>query len=85
MEEYFSHCTVITIAHRIATVIESDKILVMQDGVALEFEHPFKLLAANDEDEDITRESRFAEIVKATGIETSKSLFEFAKTSYNKH
>lgn len=37
----FSACTVITIAHRIPTIIDSDKVLVLDNG---EFELPNSLL-----------------------------------------
>jgi len=40
----FSHATVITIAHRINTIINYDKILVLQDGVLLEYGAPQELL-----------------------------------------
>ena len=40
----FSECTVITVAHRLDTVIGSDRILVMKGGEAVEFGHPHVLL-----------------------------------------
>lgn len=36
----FSECTVLTIAHRLHTVINADKILVMDGGSMVEFDHP---------------------------------------------
>ena len=37
-------CTVLTIAHRVNTILDSDKILVMKDGQAAEFAPPQELL-----------------------------------------
>lgn len=40
----FKHCTIITIAHRISTIIDCDQIIVMQSGVVAEVGHPAELL-----------------------------------------
>lgn len=40
----FANCTVLTIAHRLHTVMDSDKVLVMDAGKMVEFNHPFQLL-----------------------------------------
>ena len=42
------------IAHRLATVIDSDRILVMNKGKMEEFDHPFKLMAKDDSDTTMT-------------------------------
>mmetsp|Transcript_30344 Transcript_30344/g.52571 ORF Transcript_30344/g.52571 Transcript_30344/m.52571 type:complete len:84 (-) Transcript_30344:249-500(-) len=44
MGEEFKHSTVITVAHRINTIMDSNYILVMTDGRASEFDTPKKLL-----------------------------------------
>lgn len=56
IREEFPGCVVLTIAHRINTIMDSDKILVMKDGLAEEFDAPQELL------KDET--SLFSEIVR---------------------
>jgi ATP-binding cassette, subfamily C (CFTR/MRP), member 4 len=65
---------VLIIAHRLATVIDSDRILVMDSGKGVEFDHPHNLLA--DE------EGFFTKMVNATGAETSKQLKNIAKQKF---
>ncbi|KAF7839827.1 putative ABC transporter C family member 15 [Senna tora] len=44
IREETSGCTVITVAHRIPTVIDNDFVLVLDEGKIAEFDHPAKLL-----------------------------------------
>ena len=48
------------IAHRLASVIDADRILVMNDGTNKEFDHPFRLLVKDENDDSITSNSLFA-------------------------
>ena len=85
LRESFAACTVLIIAHRLATIIDCDRILVMSDGSAIEFKHPFKLLALQDDDFTITNtDGHFAKMVIETGAENAQSLFEIARASYFK-
>ena len=38
----------LTIAHRLHTIIDSDRILVMDAGVAIEFDAPFALMSKSN-------------------------------------
>ncbi|GJN09844.1 hypothetical protein PR202_ga27889 [Eleusine coracana subsp. coracana] len=44
IREDFAECTVISIAHRIPTIMDCDRVLVMDAGLAKEFDQPVKLL-----------------------------------------
>lgn len=52
----FKGCTVLTIAHRVNTIMDSDKILVMKDGLVAEYAPPQELLK--------DKTSIFSDIVK---------------------
>jgi ABC-type multidrug transport system fused ATPase/permease subunit len=58
LRQSFPGVTVITIAHRVNTIMDSDKILVMKDGLVCEFGPPKTLLADdNSTFSDIVRHS----------------------------
>ncbi|XP_058082153.1 ABC transporter C family member 14-like [Magnolia sinica] len=55
IREDFSECTIISIAHRIPTVMDCDRVLVIDAGLAKEFDSPTRLLE---------RQSLFAALVQ---------------------
>ncbi|XP_065883195.1 ATP-binding cassette sub-family C member 4-like [Dysidea avara] len=55
----FNHCTILTIAHRLETIMDSDKVLVLSSGKVIEFDAPFNLLQK--------QQSVFHSMVKRTG------------------
>ncbi|KAJ1945978.1 hypothetical protein GGF37_001421 [Kickxella alabastrina] len=59
----FKECTVLTIAHRLGTVMESDRILVMDHGQMAEFDTPEKLLA--------DKNSHFSQLVESMNFSHS--------------
>jgi len=61
LREAFVGCTVLTIAHRVNTIMDSDNILVMDDGLMAEYAPPKELLAKKN--------STFAEIVRHSQTE----------------
>ncbi|KAF2894429.1 hypothetical protein ILUMI_11736 [Ignelater luminosus] len=72
----FANCTVLTIAHRLHTVMDSDKVLVMDAGTMVEFDHPHILLQ---------NESGFLYgMVQQTGKAMAEVLTRVAKQSYRK-
>lgn len=48
IQKEFVHCTVLTIAHRLNTIIDSDRVLVMDAGRIVEFDNAHNLLQQDD-------------------------------------
>ncbi|KAL0132725.1 hypothetical protein PUN28_000454 [Cardiocondyla obscurior] len=67
----FENCTVLTIAHRLNTIIDSDKVLVMEQGQVLEFDHSHILLQ--------NEQGHFTSMVQETGRAMTEQLRQSAK------
>lgn len=72
----FKHCTVLTVAHRLNTVMDSDKIIVLDDGCLMEFDTPSQLLE--------NPEGYLTKLVDQTGPRAKKKLVEMAQQTYTK-
>lgn len=70
----FARCTVLTIAHRLNTVMDSDRILVMDAGNAVEFDAPYVLLQKGT--------GFLHSMVNETGPAMAEALKEVARESY---
>ncbi|XP_013107786.2 probable multidrug resistance-associated protein lethal(2)03659 isoform X2 [Stomoxys calcitrans] len=72
----FSACTVLTIAHRLHTVMDCDRILVMDAGQLVELGHPFELLQKPG--------GFLRTLVDHTGLATASALFLAAEENYKR-
>lgn len=74
IRDKFKACTVLTVAHRLHTVMDSDRILVMDAGYAKEFGIPHELLGDS--------RGMLRSIVDATGHQESESLKRIAEAKF---
>ncbi|XP_067135109.1 ATP-binding cassette sub-family C member 4-like [Centruroides vittatus] len=74
IREKFKSCTVLTIAHRLQTIIDSDRVLVLDAGKLKEFDSPYKLLKNVN--------GTFYNLVKNTGVTSMNELYKIAKDKY---
>ncbi|CAF5005137.1 unnamed protein product [Rotaria sp. Silwood1] len=75
IRDKFKECTVLTIAHRLRTVIDSDRIMVLSNGKLVEFDSPQVLLSNNY--------SQFTLLVEQTG-ETEAEYLRTLANSYTR-
>ena len=70
IREIFKDCTIITIAHRLHTILDSDRILVLDSGKVLELDSPVELMS--------NEKSAFASLVRDAGLDTN-SIMRYKK------
>ncbi|XP_029941779.1 ATP-binding cassette sub-family C member 4 [Salarias fasciatus] len=75
IREKFKDCTVLTIAHRLNTIIDSDRILVLDAGRIHAYDEPHVLLQ--------NQEGIFYKMVQQTGKYEAAALLAAAKQAYN--
>ncbi|XP_012251875.1 probable multidrug resistance-associated protein lethal(2)03659 [Athalia rosae] len=71
----FANCTVLTIAHRLNTVMDSNNVLVMDAGTMVEFDHPHILLQ--------NHHGYLYNMVQQTGQSMAETLTRIAKKNYD--
>jgi ATP-binding cassette subfamily C (CFTR/MRP) protein 1 len=74
IRESFAHCTIITVAHRLNTVIDSDRIITLDAGYVIESGHPHELLTQPG--------SAFSALVDELGPQTANGLRARAAANY---
>eukprot|EP00759_Apiculatamorpha_spiralis_P049118 PhF_6_TR44185/c1_g1_i1/m.67737 len=84
IREEFRGCTVLTIAHRLRTVMDSDLVVVLKDGVLTEIGHPQVLLASSSDTSgchsspEAIVTGELEKMVQKQGEEESKLLHDIA-------
>ncbi|XP_076312443.1 ATP-binding cassette sub-family C member 4-like [Tachypleus tridentatus] len=66
----FKHCTVLTIAHRLHTIMDSDRVMVLEAGRIEEFDEPHKLMK--------NESGLFSQMVNHTGYSMAVQLYAVA-------
>lgn len=75
VRKLFKDRTVIAIAHRLISIADYDKIMVLDSGYLKDFDQPFMHLVENEQDTKITKKKNiFAGLVKNTGKEASRMI-----------
>lgn len=75
IQKNFTDLTMLTIAHRLNTIIDCDRVMVMDAGKILEFDEPYELLK--------DAQGSFRALIDQTGAGAAKKLSEIAEKAHN--
>ncbi|KAK7478989.1 hypothetical protein BaRGS_00029750 [Batillaria attramentaria] len=75
IRDKFRECTVLTIAHRLHTIMDSDRVMVLSEGKIVEFEPPHLLLER--------KSGMFCDMVQQVGKTDAELLATIAAEAYN--
>ncbi|CAD8095839.1 unnamed protein product [Paramecium sonneborni] len=84
LKQQLKDCTLITIAHRLNTIADYDKVMVIENGNVIEFDEPFNLLAQSYNSINIDKQTHFSKLVLNTGQSNSQAIFDIAKNKQNR-
>ncbi|GAB1599294.1 multidrug resistance-associated protein 4-like isoform X1 [Argonauta hians] len=73
IRDKFNQCTVLTIAHRLATIMDSDRVMVLEEGKIVQFDLPYNLLKG--------KKGYFYDMVQRTGVSEAEHLTSVAKNA----
>ncbi|KAA0188889.1 hypothetical protein HAZT_HAZT000572 [Hyalella azteca] len=76
IREKFKQCTVLTVAHRLQTIMDSTRVMVISDGKIQELDAPHSLLQ--------DRASLFSRLVRQADDDTAERLHNIAREAYKK-
>lgn len=77
IRDKFAKCTVLTVAHRLHTIIDSDRVLVMDAGEVIEFDEAHTLLQME--------KGVFCGMVKSLGREEFKRFVQISCQKHSQH
>lgn len=72
----FQGCTMITVAHRLLTIADYDRVVVMEFGRVMESDHPHTLLS------NVSKKSHFRRLVEASGPVMASRIAAIAKETF---
>ncbi|XP_036361692.1 multidrug resistance-associated protein 4 isoform X2 [Octopus sinensis] len=76
IRDKFRQCTVLTIAHRLVTIMDSDRVMVLEEGRIVQFDMPYNLIKS--------KEGYFYNMVQQTGPSEVDHLTTIAESAMNK-